>query len=48
MSVEEWEAIWNKLDELEKEVKFLKKEVKEIKTYLENIDIKIYDFKDEK
>jgi regulator of replication initiation timing len=52
MSIEEeyidwWVRIWDKLDELEKEVKILKKEVQEIKTYLENIDTKIYDFKDE-
>jgi hypothetical protein len=43
-----WVRIWDKLDELEKEVKILKKEIQEIKTYLENVDIKIYDFKNEK
>jgi hypothetical protein len=46
-NIDWWVRIWDKLDELEKEVKILKKEVQEIKTYLENIDIKIYDFKDE-
>jgi SMC interacting uncharacterized protein involved in chromosome segregation len=47
MSVEEWECIWRAIEKLEKEVELLKNEVQEIKTYLENIDIKIYDFKDE-
>jgi hypothetical protein len=31
MEVEEWEAIWNKLEKLEKEVELLKKEIEKIK-----------------